>query len=108
MHQIPDLLDLLANVEFYRNYVLSKAKDSLVWNSYYKKNGQDTITLSPGQESISKKLESQNIPLRTIYMSLISQYCQFVSPYIFSGLPCLELPCRCRTYTTYGLRSQLR
>jgi len=75
--QIPDLLDLLAAVEFYRNVSLGKANDALVYNDWYKAKDERAISLTHEERTDLESQVKMADVLRAIYFNLILQYCQF-------------------------------
>ncbi|KAF5386846.1 hypothetical protein D9615_001988 [Tricholomella constricta] len=69
--RIPDLLDLLATVEFYRKRTMDHARDAIVWNDYYK-NEKTIITLTAEEEGFLKNLEKQEKSLREMYIVILT------------------------------------
>lgn len=85
LDQIPDLLDLLAAVEFYRNIALGKANDALVYNDWYKAKDERVVSLTQEERTdLEMQVQMADI-LREIYFNIILQYCQFVSEHVLSS-----------------------
>jgi hypothetical protein len=92
---IPELLDLLSIVEFYRLRVIEVARNASLWNNYYKTSKEtDRDILTREEEKILKRLtkESRIQAQRYVYRTLISQCCQLVRVCRGRGLQLLESP----------------
>lgn len=78
--QIPDLLDLLATVEFYRGRTLDKARDAVVWSKYYEREGREEgQPLTASQRNKLLSLEDKKHLWRRVYLSLVKKYLYVVS-----------------------------
>ncbi|KAG6911173.1 hypothetical protein DXG01_003913 [Tephrocybe rancida] len=77
--RIPDLLDLLATVEFYRKRTLDYAHQATVWNEYYKIDST-CLPLRSETEALLQNLEHHRDTMRQIYIQLISE-----SPRLFQA-----------------------
>jgi hypothetical protein len=79
--QIPDLLDLLATVEFYRARTLDKSQDALVWNDYYngKGKGEEARTLTVMETGELLSLGDKKHLWRQVYVDIVGQLCKIVS-----------------------------
>lgn len=78
IHAIPDLLDLLASIEWYRHRALSAARSALVWNTYYR-NDPAVPTLSDEEESVLRAIENKNKSWRMVYITTLCCLCKLVS-----------------------------
>ncbi|KAG5335752.1 hypothetical protein C0989_000464 [Termitomyces sp. Mn162] len=75
--RIPQLLDLLATVEFYRKRTLASSLEATIWNEYYEVQNENTVyRLSEEDGTYLKRLESDSISMRTMYITLVSECCQ--------------------------------
>ncbi|GLB37390.1 hypothetical protein LshimejAT787_0404410 [Lyophyllum shimeji] len=84
--RIPELLDLLATVEFYRKRTLDYAQKALVWNDYYKTEGT-AVTLSHDEEEFLRKLESQESDLRKVYITILTTCCELDMYLLWTATP---------------------
>lgn len=75
---IPDFLDLLTMVEFYRIRVTEEASNALIWNDYYK-NTKDTRTLDVEDENFLNHLQNTRNDMRKIFMQIVAECCFIVS-----------------------------
>ncbi|KAG6899425.1 hypothetical protein C0993_010392 [Termitomyces sp. T159_Od127] len=75
--RLPHLLDLLATVEFYRKRTLASSHEATIWSEYYEVQDEKAVyRLSKEDEAYLKELELDNISMRNIYITLISECCQ--------------------------------
>ncbi|KAF8160851.1 hypothetical protein B0H34DRAFT_795709 [Crassisporium funariophilum] len=73
---IPEFLELLTMIEFYRLRVTDKASIALTWNEYYKDNEtQDIHTLKEEDEEYFQYLQDTQVDQRKVFMQIISEYC---------------------------------
>lgn len=79
--RIPELLDLLATVEFYRGRTLDQARDALTWNDYYTVN-PPTVLLTDQETASLKHIESEMAALRLIYVTILTTCCHLVSTHL--------------------------
>ncbi|KAG6831757.1 hypothetical protein H0H92_007909 [Tricholoma furcatifolium] len=84
--RIPDLLDLLATVEFYRKRTLDYAHHATIWNEYYKVD-KSVRTISHDEEEFLTLLESQKDTMRTMYIELISTGCRLDMYLLWTAKP---------------------
>ena len=75
---IPDFLDLLTMVEFYRIRVTEEASNALAWNDFYK-NTKDTCTLEIEDEGFLSHLQDTQDVMRKIFMQIVAECCFIVS-----------------------------
>lgn len=75
---IPDFLDLLTMVEFYRIRVTEEASNALAWNDFYK-NTKDAHTLEVEDEDFLSHLQDTQDVMRKIFMQIIAECCFIVS-----------------------------
>ncbi|KAJ7719620.1 hypothetical protein DFH07DRAFT_310148 [Mycena maculata] len=73
VHMIPDLLDLVTTVEFYRTLALQKAREVLGENY---KHPDEQRTLSREDEERLREHQVGGASLRAIYIEVVLQYCQ--------------------------------
>jgi hypothetical protein len=80
---IPDFLDLLTMVEFYRIRVTEEASNALAWNEFYK-NTHDARTLEVEDEQSLSQLQDTQREMREIFMQIVAECCLIVSiPLLF-------------------------
>ena len=80
---IPDFLDLLTMVEFYRIRVTEEASNALAWNDFYK-NAKDARTLEVEDEDFLSHLQETQDDMRKIFMQIVAECCFIVSlPMLF-------------------------
>ena len=75
---IPDLLDLLTMVEFYRIRMTEEASNALAWNDFYK-NAQDARTLEVEDENFLTHFQDTQDEMRKIFMQIVAECCLIVS-----------------------------
>jgi hypothetical protein len=75
---IPDLLDLITMVEFYRIRLTEEASNALTWNEFYK-NTQDALTLKVEDEDFLNHLQDTQDEMRKIFMQIVAECCLIVS-----------------------------
>ena len=75
---IPDFLDLLTMVEFYRIRVTEEASDALTWNDFYK-NTQGARTLEVEDEDFLYHFQDTKDEMRKIFMQIVAECCFIVS-----------------------------
>ncbi|KAG5645435.1 hypothetical protein DXG03_006259 [Asterophora parasitica] len=86
--RIPDILDLLATVEFYRKTTSDHVSDALVWNDYYAKD-KTVQTISKEEQQILEAYgndEHQNT-LRTIYIQILTISCDLDMYLMWTAIP---------------------
>ncbi|THU85053.1 hypothetical protein K435DRAFT_394657 [Dendrothele bispora CBS 962.96] len=74
--QIPNLLDLLANVDRYRAFIIEKAEQAVAFDRFYKHLHTDTLGLT---EKEIKDLEEYSIhaeEMRGVYIAIVTQFCE--------------------------------
>ena len=74
---IPDFLDLLTMVEFYRIRVTEEASDALAWNDFYKYT-KDARTLEVEDEGFLRRLQDTQEVMRKIFMQIVAECCFIV------------------------------
>ncbi|KAF8070433.1 hypothetical protein FPV67DRAFT_1019856 [Lyophyllum atratum] len=84
--RIPDLLDLLATVEFYRKRTLDLAQEALVWNEYYKTE-KTVVTLPAGEEELLNELEEKQDSMRIMYTMILTTCCQLDMYLMWTATP---------------------
>jgi hypothetical protein len=87
---IPEFLDLLTMVEFYRIKVTEEASKTLAWNDFYK-NTQDALTLEVKDENDLSDLQDTQDDMRKIFMQIVADCCFLVSIPMLTFLLCLLL-----------------
>lgn len=75
---IPDFLDLITMVEFYRIRLTEEASNALTWNEFYK-NAQDAHTLEVEDEKFLNHLQDTQDEMRQIFMQIVAECCLIVS-----------------------------
>lgn len=89
--RIPQLLQLLWNVDAYRRLLVAHSKDIQTWNEFYKNDhaskGQTDI-LTAEEEKMIKKFtsEKKNEGNRFVYCQAAIRWCQIVS---WNSHPCI-------------------
>lgn len=77
---IPDFLDLLTMVEFYRIRATEEASTALAWNDYYKNTKDvDARTLEVEDEKFLSHLQDTQEVMRKIFMQIVAECCFIVS-----------------------------
>ncbi|TFK75465.1 hypothetical protein BDN72DRAFT_832343 [Pluteus cervinus] len=71
---IPDLLDLLATAEWYRQKTLSAAQNALVWNTYYK--NKPKFTLTADDQKVLNEFEAKKESWRKMYLTILLSLCK--------------------------------
>jgi len=71
---IPDFLDLLTMVEFYRIRVTEVASNALEWNDFYKSK-KVTRTLEVQDETFLNHLRDTQDEMRQIFMRIVAECC---------------------------------
>lgn len=79
---MPQLLDVIATVEFYRQRTLAQAKNALEWKGYYKNEGDPKAdpkadALSSNEEAFLKQLNVSGESWRTVYVTILCKCCHF-------------------------------
>ena len=84
---IPEFLDLLTMVEFYRIRATEEASNALAWNNFYK-NTKDARTLEVIDEDFLIHLEDTQDDMRKIFMQIVAECCFIVRYlcYVFFAL----------------------
>ena len=77
---IPEFLDLLTMVEFYRIRATEEASNALAWNNFYK-NTKDARTLEVIDEDFLIHLEDTQDDMRKIFMQIVAECCFIVRYY---------------------------
>ena len=80
---IPEFLDLLTMVEFYRIRVTEEAGNALAWNYFYK-DVKDARTLEVEDEKFLSHLQDTRDVMREIFMQIVAECCFIVSIPILS------------------------
>jgi hypothetical protein len=75
---IPEFLDLLTMIEFYRIRVTEEASNALAWNDFYK-NAKDVRTLEAEDEVFLRHLQDTQDDMRRIFMEIVAECCFIVS-----------------------------
>lgn len=75
---IPEFLDLLTMVEFYRIRVTEEASTALAWNDFYK-DSKDARTLEAEDEKFLSHLQDTQDVMRKIFMQIVAECCFIVS-----------------------------
>lgn len=96
---IPDFLDLLTMVEFYRIRATEEASNALAWNDFYKDN-KDTCTLEVEDEVFLNHLQETQDDMRKIFMQIVAECCFIVSMPMLSF--CFASYFISRIYIGYG------
>ena len=96
---IPDFLDLLTMVEFYRIQVTEEASNALAWNDLYK-NTKGAHTLEVEDEDFLNRLQETQDVMRKIFMQIVAECCFIVSIPMLSF--CFASYFISRTYIGYG------
>ncbi|KAF8891736.1 hypothetical protein BD779DRAFT_1670706 [Infundibulicybe gibba] len=73
-HRIPDLLNLLTTVEFYRKNALAQAEYAIAWQEYYE-NDPDVVLLTPKEELAFRTMKQHDLAYREMYIRSISWSC---------------------------------
>lgn len=82
---IPDILDLLTMVEFYRLRATEEASKALTWNDYYKTaENTNAHTLEIEDELFFNHLQNTQEEMRKIFMQIVAECCLIVSMLILS------------------------
>lgn len=87
---IPEFLDLLTMVEFYRIRVTEEASNALAWNEFYKSN-KDARTLEVEDEVFLNHLQDTQDVMRKIFMQIVAECCFIVSIPMLIFFLCLLL-----------------
>ena len=87
---IPEFLDLLTMVEFYRIQMTEEASKALAWNDFYK-NTKEVLTLKDEDEIFLNDLQDTQDDLRKIFMQIVDECCFRVSIPMSTFLLCLLL-----------------
>ncbi|EGN98720.1 hypothetical protein SERLA73DRAFT_73321 [Serpula lacrymans var. lacrymans S7.3] len=97
--QITDLLDLLANVDLFRQRALKQSADALVWNEFYKQQPNSGVrVLKPSQEERLLRYKEQSIKDRRRYMLLVFNLCQLDIYHLWPSSDPSLLPKRLKQY----------
>ena len=88
---IPEFLDLLTMVEFYRIRVTEEASSALAWNDFYKK-AKNARTLEDEDERFLNHLQDTQDVMRKIFMQIVAECCFIVSIPMLSFCLALTLP----------------
>ncbi|KAF5345335.1 hypothetical protein D9758_008427 [Tetrapyrgos nigripes] len=73
--RVPDLLDLLANVDRYRRRISENAEVALAFDEYYKHQNLDVPdVLREGEIEILKKIQKDGEDLRGLYVKILQQF----------------------------------
>ena len=75
---IPDFLDLLTMVEFYRIRVTEEASNTLAWNDFYKTH-ESIRRLEVEDEGFLMHLQDTQEEMRKIFMQIVAECCLIVS-----------------------------
>ena len=78
---IPQLLDIIAAIEFYRQRALARAKESLKIHS---KNEDKNASFNSDEEAFLKQLDTSDDSWRKVYMTILCKCCHFVSPLLLT------------------------
>ncbi|KAF8639520.1 hypothetical protein AX17_001425 [Amanita inopinata Kibby_2008] len=85
---MPQLLDVIATVEFYRHRTLAQADNALVWNQYYKtEDSTGSITLTDDEETFLKRLGESSQSWREVYMTILCKCCHFDLYHVWITIP---------------------
>lgn len=83
---IPDFIDLLTMVEFYRIRATEEASKALTWNDFYK-DIQSIRTLEAQDERFLSHLLDTQEEMRKIFMQIVAECCLIVSTCTHGILP---------------------
>ncbi|KAJ7194845.1 hypothetical protein GGX14DRAFT_677959 [Mycena pura] len=73
---IPDLLDFVTTIEFYRNLALQKAREALELHAHYQANEPARTALTAEDVARLREHGENDVPLRGVYFEMVLQYCQ--------------------------------
>ena len=80
LHQIPQLLALLSNVESYRQQIHTLAKDVLAWNDkHFRETGDIALTYDEDQMISQVAQEGDNPVHRSVYRNIVFDLCELVN-----------------------------
>ncbi|KAH7927651.1 hypothetical protein BV22DRAFT_1060586 [Leucogyrophana mollusca] len=96
--QIPDALNILAEVDLIRQHVVNKASDALEWNKFYQGQGTKARLLHEKEETRLADIVSENEQDRKIYVLLIYNLCRLHIHYLWSAPESCLLPKRMNDY----------
>ncbi|KAK2464286.1 hypothetical protein APHAL10511_003743 [Amanita phalloides] len=87
-NMIPQLLDVVANVEFYRQRMQVQAKTALKGkNSHMNEDNSKTISLSNDDEVFLEKLEVSSDSWRQVYMTILCKCCHLDLYHLWTASP---------------------
>ena len=87
IESIPEFLDLLTMVEFYRIQMTEEASKALAWNDFYK-NTKEVLTLEDEDENFLNDLQDTQDDMRRIFMQIVAECCFRVSIPMLTFLLC--------------------
>ncbi|KAF7362546.1 hypothetical protein MVEN_00602700 [Mycena venus] len=76
LRDIPDLLDFVTTIEFYRKLALQKVEEALTIHRYYQAN-DDHLTLTDEEVQRLDEYKIEGPDLRSVYIEIVLQYCQW-------------------------------
>lgn len=77
--RIPDLLDLVANVEQYRHVISGKAKGAIGFDTFYKYQDPSIPGLNEEEIKVLENIQKNGKTYRGIYVKIIQQFLLLVS-----------------------------
>ena len=83
---IPQLLDIVATVESYRQRTLAQAKDVLERQLQDKPEDGETVAFNPDEEAFLKRFNTPDDSWRKVYMTILCNCCHFASPLLWIHL----------------------
>ncbi len=80
---IPQLLDIIAAIEFYRQRALARAKKALQKQTHSKSEDKNA-SFNSDEEAFLKQLDIPDDSWRKVYMTILCKCCHFVSPLLLA------------------------
>jgi hypothetical protein len=77
---IPQLLDIVATVESYRQRALAQAKNLLERQLQDKSEDTKTVAFNADEEDFLKRFNTPDDSWRTVYTTILCSCCHFVGP----------------------------
>lgn len=77
---IPQLLDIVATVESYRQRALAQAKNVLERQLQDRSEGNKAVSFNADEEALLKRFNTPDDSWRKVYMTILCSCCHFVGP----------------------------
>ncbi|KAJ6448878.1 hypothetical protein C8R45DRAFT_1045488 [Mycena sanguinolenta] len=87
LRDVPDLLDFVTTIEFYRKLTLQRAEEALTIHEYYLQTDDRRANLTKQDVKRLKDYKANGDNLRKMYIEIVSQFCLWHIHYLWTSSP---------------------